>query len=58
MFMEYIDAQAPKAGIRIFTIAGDRSPRAFQTTKGPILEMFASPRKILSSYRASLAKFQ
>jgi TRAP-type C4-dicarboxylate transport system substrate-binding protein len=36
MFKEYIDAQAPKAGIRIFTIAGDRSPRAFQTTKGPI----------------------
>jgi len=36
MFREYINAQAPKAGIRIFTIAGDRSPRAFQTVKGPI----------------------
>jgi TRAP-type transport system periplasmic protein len=38
MFKEYIDAQAQKAGIRIFTIAGDRSPRAFQTTKGPIMK--------------------
>jgi tripartite ATP-independent transporter DctP family solute receptor len=38
MFRDYIDVQAPKAGIRIFTIAGDRSPRAFQTVKGPIMK--------------------
>ena len=38
MFSDYIDSVAKKTGIRIFTIAGDRSPRAIQTIKGPIMK--------------------
>ncbi len=36
LIREYLDAQTPKAGFRIFAISGDRSPRAMQTIKGPI----------------------
>ncbi len=38
LFLDYLDTQAKKAGFRIFAIAGDRSPRAFETVKGPIMK--------------------
>lgn len=38
MFFDYIDSATKKTGVRIFAIAGDRSPRAVNTTKGPIMK--------------------
>lgn len=38
MFSDYIETATKKSGVRIFTIAGDRSPRAVQTVRGPIMK--------------------
>lgn len=38
MFTDYIEAATKKSGVRIFTIAGDRSPRAIETVRGPIMK--------------------
>ncbi len=38
MFSDYIEASTKKSGVRIFAIAGDRSPRAIQTVRGPIMK--------------------
>jgi tripartite ATP-independent transporter DctP family solute receptor len=38
MIYDYIDAATKKSGVRIFAIAGDRSPRAVQTVRGPIMK--------------------
>lgn len=38
MIFDYIDSATKKSGIRIFAIAGDRSPRAVNTIKGPIMK--------------------
>ena len=36
LFKQVYDDMAAKTGVRIFAVYGDRSPRAIQTTKGPI----------------------
>ena len=38
MIFDYIDSATKKSGIRIIAIAGDRSPRAVNTIKGPIMK--------------------
>jgi TRAP-type transport system periplasmic protein len=38
MIFDYIDSATKKSGVRIFAIAGDRSPRAVNTIKGPIMK--------------------
>ncbi|MBC8007685.1 MAG: TRAP transporter substrate-binding protein [Prolixibacteraceae bacterium] len=38
IFQELYEQCAQSAGVRIFAVAGDRSPRAIVTTKGPILK--------------------
>jgi len=38
MIYDYIEEATKKSGVRIFRIAGDRSPRAVQTVRGPIMK--------------------
>lgn len=38
LIFDYIESATKQSGFRIFAIAGDRSPRAINTTKGPIMK--------------------
>jgi TRAP-type C4-dicarboxylate transport system substrate-binding protein len=38
LFKQVYEDMAAKTGVRIFAVYGDRSPRAIQTTKGPIMK--------------------
>ena len=38
MIWDYIEKATKKSGVRIFAIAGNRSPRAIETVRGPIMK--------------------